>query len=187
MAPLLYKFGRLVGDADHRHEYANTFETERTTGPLRLAIAPSGGHVALLKELSEQLPEPLGILYVLVVPRGDHEPGRYQSSLFGREDVSEFFSRFRHYLEGDGRHNLWLVSPRGGETIVYDRHNVLFAYGPIEAYERVLRRRGLVEGQVRFPDPHSHHYHESFDADETAILEYWNWKRFPLVEGVDVR
>lgn len=184
MADAPYKFGHLVVQDDRRYDHADTFEIESTTGPLRLKIAPSRDHLALLMELAEHLSEPFKILYVLVVSRGQHEPGRYESGLLSRQDVASFLSRFRDYLENDGRHHLWLMSEAGG-PIVYDNHNILLAYGPIEAYEGVLHARGFVNEPVRYPVPHSHHYHARFDPDAAALLEYWQWERFPLVEDVD--
>lgn len=180
-----FKFGHGEGPQARPYRHPHRYEIERTKGPLRLAIGPSGGHIHLLAELAREIPEPIGLLYVLVVPRTDREPGRYQSPLLRRNDLDKFLDRFREFFEGDGRHHLWVLSPRGGPKIVYDRHDVLYAYGPIEVYERVLRALRLSEDLVEIPVPHVHMYHQQYDSEEKAVLNYWDWKRSPLVEGVD--
>lgn len=126
--------------------------------------------------------EPLGILYVLAVPRGGSEPGRYEStSPVSKQQAVELLEHFRDYLENDGRHHIWVASMSSGDLLVYDRHNVIYAYGPLPEYENVLAGSGLKKAEsVLFPSPHPHHYHAVFDQDERDLLGYWEWKRSPL-------
>ena len=71
-------------------------------------------------------------------------------------------------------------------TLVYDQHNVIYAYGAnLEVFEQALRERGFTEGAVRFPVPHQHKYNPQFDNQERQILSHWEWIHFPLVEGND--
>ncbi len=100
-------------------------------GVERLVIAPGSAPVGLLRELLPLLPEPLWVLYVLVTPRSEAAAGRYQSAKpHKREEVLAMLDRFEEYFASDGRHNLWLAAPPAGQ-LVLDRHEVIYAYGPI--------------------------------------------------------
>lgn len=131
------------------------------------------------------MPEPLGILYVLVVPRGGSEAGRYQTeNPVSKKEAEEFLKSFKEYFENDGRHDIWIASMSGSEQLVYDRHNIIYAYGPLPEYEDILLARGLRKVEfVRFPKPHTHNYHAAFDHDELNLLRRWRWKHFPLHES----
>lgn len=179
-----YKFGWMPED-EQRYEYANIFASERTSGPERLVIAPSANHVSILIDLLQLTPEPLGILYVLVVPRGGSEAGRYQTANpVAREEAVGFLRNFSDYFENDGRHDIWVASMGGSSQLIYDRHNVIYAYGPLREYEKVLLSRGLKKvDHVRFPSPHTHNYHAAFDRDEIDVLHYWCWKHSRLRES----
>jgi len=68
--------------------------------------------------------------------------------------------------------------------LVYDRHNVIYAYGPVERFIATLELEGLTESkEVRFPNPHAHNYHAEFDSHETAILKNEQWTLSPLRPG----
>lgn len=183
---MAYKFG-WIPDQERKYEYPDTFAFEQTSGPERLVIAPSGNHVSILIDLLQLVPEPLGILYVLVVPRGGSEAGRYETaSPVSKQQAEEFLSRFREYMENDGRHDIWVASMSDSDQLVYDRHNVIYAYGRLPEYENVLLGRGLKKVElIRFPSPHTHNYHAAFDQDELNLLRYWSWKRSPLRESDD--
>lgn len=171
-----------TGTPDTPIDHGNQWEVERTTGPLRLIIGPSRDHVETMLALSRELPEPFYILYVLLLSRrGDHERGRYQSpEPMARADMERLLTDFRDYFEQDGRHHVWVASPQAGATLVYDNHDVIYAYGPIERYEDVLARRGFREGIVGFPAPHGHRYNAEFDDDETRLMQSLAWERHPL-------
>ena len=167
----------------HPHRWAR----ERTsTGTERLVIGPKSGHVDLMLNLIDAMRGPFGILYVLTVPRCDHKQGRYQSeSPCEKWQLVSFLEEFRDYFEKDGRHHLWLLGLGDKSQIIYDNHNVLFAYGPLSAFERVLEDAGLTRGEVPAPAPHVHVYAEQFDADEDRIFAAHHWKWFPLVQDFD--
>jgi hypothetical protein len=169
------------------YPYDDRWSLQRTT-PERLVIAPARGrHVDLLLDLARCVREPFGILYVLVVPRtGEHADGRYQSPHPTTLAATEaFVQRFRGYFEGDGRHHLWLMSLPDAATLVYDNHDVIYAYGPLARYRAVLANRGFRESPVQIPDPHQHRYNQEFDGTERALIEYWGWRHFPLQPGDD--
>lgn len=186
------KFGRVEGDVEVPHSYPHVWaRDDLSNGSSRLNVAPSGGHVDLLLKLSDCLPEPFRILYVLVVPRGEAEPGRYQSEELTREEVHDFLKSFEGFLESDGRAHLWVASvdppsPPVG-TLVYNRHNLIYAYGPLLQYELVLAELGLnLRESVDIPNPHSHHYNIEMDPEATRILDHWEWMWSPLQFGDEV-
>jgi hypothetical protein len=176
-----YKFG-WIPDKDRKYEYQDVFAIEKTSRLERLVIAPSANQVSLMLELLRVMPEPYGILYVLVTPRSAAQPGRYQAADFkSRNDAEVFLSRFKDFFENDGRHHIWIASPPTPDTLVYDRHNVIYAYGRLPEFERVVLNRGLSKVEdVKFPSPHTHHYNEAFDRDEEVLLRYWPWLHSPL-------
>jgi hypothetical protein len=178
-----YKFGAREGDNWVPFAYPNVWQQEKTTGPDRLVIAPASGQIELLRKLLGILPEPFGILYVLLVPRGDVEPGRYQSPTpASRAEVDAVLTRFSDYLENDGRHHLWVMSLPAAATLVYDNHNVLYAYGLLEDFKAVLRQNGLHEDEVQIPSSHSHNYNVEYDRTENDMMALWEWRYFPLAE-----
>lgn len=113
----------------------------------------------------------------IVVPRVEEvSPGRYEApSELSRQALLGFLAEFSEFLEGDGRHHIWVANPDYG-TLVYDRHNVLYAYGPLDDYSAVLTARGLRTGVVEIPSPHWHGYHQENDAALRRLLARWPWK-----------
>jgi hypothetical protein len=177
----LYKFGFMNPD-DQPYQFPSVWAFERTSGGTRLAIAPARDQVDVLLRLIEAMPEPFWLLYVLVVPRGGSESGRYQCpESQTRDAVKGFLHEFRSFLENDGRHHLWIASVSGPAMLVYDRHNLIYGYGPLDEFVTVLSEIGLKESpSVQIPDPHVHHYNEHFDKDEHIVLVHWPWLRTPL-------
>ena len=169
------------------HRYHNVFERQRLPdGQERLRIGPSRGHVDLMIELVECLPEPLRLLYVLIAAGGDrHQRGRYEAaSGVSFEDAETFLSDFGDFLQSDGRHHLWVASPGHG-TVIYDRHELLYAYGPIDRFVDVLRANGLHEGPLVIPTTHWHGCHPEFDEAQTRMLSRLQWVHSPLRAGDD--
>jgi hypothetical protein len=68
----------------------------------------------------------------------------------------------------------------GAGALIYDHHNIIFAYGDLDAYKEVLARCGLSEGDVTIPAAHCHHYHSCNNGKEDELSRYWNWKHYPL-------
>jgi hypothetical protein len=173
----MYKFGVIENGTEREHAYGNVWEIESTTGPKRMVIAPSSGHIELLQSLAAGWNDGYFLLYVLLVSCRGNRPGRYQSpGPLTAADVRAFCGEYGAYLETDGRHHFWIGSPTDQGTLVYDQHNVIFAYGDLASYERIATGRGLVQGHVRFPAPHTHQYNEGNDEREDAILSHWEWR-----------
>ena len=179
-----YKFGWIPNE-ERGYEYPDVYAVEKTSGPQRLVIAPSGKHISILIELLHVMPEPFGILYVLVVPRGGSKAGRYETvDPVSQDQAEDFLNRFSQYFEEDGRHDIWLASTSGSGQLVYDRHNVIHAYGPLLEFEKVASGHGLAKVEfVRFPSPHTHNYHAACDPEAREVLHYWHWMRSPLQDS----
>jgi len=188
MTAVPYKFGYLnaAGDESPFH-YENCWAVEKTTGPSRLVIAPSGRYVELLTRLTTVMPEPFGLLYVLLVPRAGGENGRYQSPApINSAELEEFLWQYQELIERDARHHLWIMSVDNSCLLVYDNHDVIYAYGPLAEFEDILRSNGLTQCEaVSFPAPHTHRYNVEFDQQARDIMKHWEWIRFPLQESDD--
>ena len=165
--------------------YPNVYSVEQTTGPQRLIIGPSARHVEVLLSLAESWRRDYYLLYILLVPRlGKREPGRYQSpGPLSFEQVATFCRHFAPFLEGDGRHHLWVGSTVNAGLLIYDHHDWIYAYGELPEYVRMLRLRGFKEGEIDLPVPHAHGYNADYDAAEDEMASYCEWSYFPLEPG----
>jgi hypothetical protein len=181
----IYKFGSLQdsgGESIFLHP--DVWTRERTSGPERLAIAPAAKHINILRTLIGLIPEPFHVLYVLVIARGG-EPGRYQSSTpKTKGDVDIFLSTFEEYLEFDARHRLWIKSVSTNDLLVYEHHNLIYAYGELGRISVGLEALGLKEADsIHIPVPHTHKYNQEFDLDRKKILSYWEWLQSPIQDS----
>ncbi len=149
----------------------------------RLCIGADEHQIDLLMALSRSMPEPLRLLYVLHTQMDDHEAGHYESPPVSWEDTDVFLKKHEPFLERDARHDLWIAHPNaGGPTplLVFDRHNLIYGYGPLDSFISVLQERGFTEGSVSIPMPHAHNYHQEFNDMGDELLAYWPWHRKPL-------
>jgi hypothetical protein len=184
--PAAYKFGWIPNE-ERSYAYANVFAVEKTTGPERLIIAPSAQHISLMLDVVQTMAEPFGILYILIAPRGGASAGRYQKAESAtRIEAEKFFHRFTDFFENDGRHHIWIASMANSDMLVYDNHNVIYAYGRLPEFGRRLVNRGLAKvNDVAFPSPHTHKYNPVFDREQQEVLRYWEWKHSPLQDDDD--
>jgi hypothetical protein len=146
---------------------------------------PRSGQIDALLRLVEIVPEPIHLLYVLIVPREPHhQSGRYQSpEPVTQDETRTFLHRLKDFLEQDGRHNLWLRSAISSAMLVFDRHHLIYACGPLDEFRQKAEDLGLVEvppSLMPLPAPHSHHYHAQFDSDENRMMDMWPWHQTPL-------
>lgn len=158
------------------------FSVESPNGRERVLAGMPGGDPAPFARLVERLEPPYQLLYVLHTPRGEGKSGRYQSGELSAEQFEAFVARFGSYLAADARFDLWAYSATDQATVVWDRHDQLFAYGPIEKYVSALRAMGFGEGDVSVSFAHQHHYRQEFDADAAALLAHLPWTRSALRE-----
>ena len=131
-------------------------------------------------DVLHELRRPFQLLYVLHTTRTGAELGRYESPELTSGDVEDFLSEFGQFFCQDSRHDLWVRSHDDDATIVFDRHNLIFAYGPIERFERELQSLGAREGEPAVLGAHVHHYHPAWDDMERRVLRYFEWRITPL-------
>ncbi len=180
------KIGAGAYGASENFSYGNIFQVEKTTGPDRLIIAPDKHQVDILLSLAQLWNRDYFLLYVLLVSRLGHFAGRYESAiLLTFKETEHFCTTFKAFLETDGRHHFWIGSISNDSMLIYDQHNIIYAYGDLDRYIELLRQRGFKAGQVRIPAPHSHNFHAENDRFEDKIIEYWEWKYLPLQPGDD--
>jgi hypothetical protein len=124
-----------------------------------LKIGASQNEIDLLLKVAETLNPPFYIVYVLVVSRIGNKLGRYQSLLLeSRDELKSFLKEFQEYFETDGRHHVWICTIDNSGRFIYDQHNVIFAYGPLDNYISNLMKNGYKEKKFSFPAPHAHAY-----------------------------
>jgi hypothetical protein len=169
------------------YDYGNIYQLEETENFTRLKIGASINQVQLMLELSTCLDAPYFCLYVLVTSRdGSIKEGRYQSPpIESREALVDFLLDFKGPIETDGRHHFWIGNASNEGLIVYDKHNVVYAYGPIDKYLSVLHTQGRKQEVFDFPYPHGHYFQSENDGPIRNLLKYWDWQRFPLIAGED--
>jgi len=184
----MFKLGQFVQGEWVEYSHTAVFEHHTTdSGTARLRIGVPAGDVEILRSLTRCMEQPYYILYVLLTPRGEGDAGRYQSPLVERAQLDAFLSRYADYLRSDGRFALWVHSPTSQATLVWDHHNLLYAYGPLPRFEETLRAMGFAPGQASMSVPHAHNYHPECDADAAAILAHFEWRHSELRPGDDDR
>jgi hypothetical protein len=170
----LFKLSHQVAGEWVEHHHLPEYDV----GDRVLAGVP-GGDANVFKKLVECLEPPYLLLYVLHTPRGEADPGRYQSPAMSSDEFTEFVSRYSAFLKADARFDLWAHSPAERATVVWDRHNQLFAYGPTERFVRQLNAMGFRPGKVNIP-AHAHHYRHEYDEMARQLMSALEWKHSPL-------
>lgn len=182
-----YKLGSLAPDNRWvEHRYPDAWDLQRTTGPDRLVLAPAERQIDLILDLLRPLPAPFGVLHVLVVSRcGNAAARRQEPAPMQLRDVAGFLREFEEFFERDGRHHVWVTSLPSQITIVYDNHNIVYAYGPLEQFVGHAEARGLARRAIEIPVPHHHCFNSEYDDAEAALLARFDWLEFPLQPGDD--
>jgi hypothetical protein len=159
-----------------------TFQRQVTiSGKERLLISVPPDQPSLFLHLAEILPPPYFVLYVLHTPRGEGEPGRYQSTELSWEELRSFLIQYQSYFAGDARHDVWVYSPTSGRTLIWDRHNQIFAEGhPLDDIMETLVGIGFKEDAIGPISDHYHHYRPEFDEEASSVLHAFDWRRTPL-------
>lgn len=167
-------------EAEDPHLWGDVYvRVAMNDGNERLDIGVSEGQIALVQLLAAELEPPYDILYVLIVPRKGQNEGRYAlASPLERQSLSAFFDRYGVVFDQDGRHALWVQSASG--QLVFTPHDIVYAYGPVQAFQALLLRRDFVEKPFDIPVPHAHHYHRQFDPVVRDLLSHYSWIHYPL-------
>lgn len=183
--PRLPKFNILAPDGNAiKYNYGKIYRIEQTTESDRLVAAADEDQTNLLLKLAETLNPPYYILYVLLTSRLGNQRGRYQSPLFETiDDLRYFLNKYADFFETDARHHLWIGTLDNSGLLVYDQHNVIYAYGNSENYVHTLSNEGFHEQDFHFPTNHCHYYHPENDKFEEAILKEIDWQIFALAEN----
>jgi len=160
------------------------FEHQRmSSGKPRLLITALHDMPDLFRTLAAHLRGPLFVLYVLHTPRGEGVEGRYQSPPLDNHQLDEFLADFTLYLAGDARHDVWVHSASDGRTLIWDRHDLIYAEGdPLEEIVTTLEGLAFKCGSVprAGTGPHLHYYRQEFDVDAAAVLARFDWHRTDL-------
>ena len=182
---MLPKFSEI--DKQEEWYWDNLYQRETTDKVDRVLIGCKNKEIPTILELCRNMEGPFGILYVLLVSRLGNESGRYQSPEYMTyEELELFLYEHQEFFEQDGRHHLWVASMAGEGQFIYDKHNFIFAYGPLSEYIKKLKGLGFQEGEISTPFPHVHHYHHQFDDEEEAVMKHWGWVHSPLQDDDDI-
>jgi hypothetical protein len=180
----MVKLSELNSDCDF--QYGNIFAVDSGDGWSRLRIGSSGNYIRLLDRLSRKWSTPeYYLLYISLVSHTGKNPGRYQSPILSKDDLDVFLYTHQTLLEGYGGQHLWIGHPKNRELLIYDQHNIVFAYGDIAGYKDVLIAEGFREGQFSIPCPHSHSYDPFLTQYEDKLFDYFDWVYGELREGDD--
>jgi hypothetical protein len=163
------------------HSHPATFRTEvMGGGSLRVVAGVPAGDALTFQRLAGSLESPCMLLYVLHTPRGEGNAGRYQSPPLAPGELASFLDQYAAFLAGDARFDLWVHSPSEKATLVWDRHNLIYAYGPTGRFVSTLEALGFDEGSPGLFFEHMHHYRQEFDSDAAAVLQAFAWSHSPL-------
>ncbi|MGR3811012.1 hypothetical protein [Jiulongibacter sp. NS-SX5] len=182
----LIKFAKVDNHLNNETEYHydKIYEEEKTTVGGRLKIGAGQDQTMLLGDLLTCLEPPLFVLYVLIIDCDGFKSGRYESPVLQtRNDALSFLNNFKDYLESDGRHHLWVGTSDGTGQLIYDQHDVIFAYGPIDRFKEHLNKECFKETEFDFPFPHVHNFHSENNKELKRLMNFWDWERYDLEEG----
>lgn len=178
-----YKLGRLEDGHWVEHVHLRHYRLPQPDAESqRIVAGVPYGDPEIFSRLVDALEAPYYLLYLLHTPRGEGLPGRYQSPPIDQSELHAFLKQFEDYLSGDARFDLWAHAPSENATVVWDRHNQVFAYGPLSRFELVLQRLGFVQGSLEIGVPHAHNYREELDAQAALVLKALEWTHSPLRE-----
>ena len=163
------------------HSCAPVFSVGAADGGVqRVHAGAPHGDPTPFERLVQVLEAPYLLLYVLHTPRGEAAAGRYQSPELSKDQFHAFLAEFGEFLRADSRFDIWAYSPAERATVVWDRHNQLFAYGPLERFAAELRSLGFQSGVLDVNFPHQHHYRPEYDEQASALLNTFEWSHSPL-------
>jgi hypothetical protein len=177
----MYRLGHMIDEQWAEHSHPRVFRMPSPGAKSqRIVAGVPGSDLGIFLRLAGCLKEPLFLLYVLHTCRGEADLGRYQSPELSFRDVQAFVDDFRPFLSADGRFDLWAYSPEQKATVVWDRHNLIHAYGPLDCYSSELIALGFAQGELAALGPHTHHYRSELDALAKRVIARFDWAYSPL-------
>jgi len=174
------KIEALVEEIPETFQYGNLFVREDVGGRARLRVGLNEAQDICLRRLASTLSGPFQLLYVLHTTRTGAELGRYESPELTSPDVEEFLNEFGRFFCEDSRHDLWARSHDDDATLVLDRHNLIYVYGPLDEFEAALQSLGARKGEPAVLGAHVHYYHPAWDEAERRVLQSFEWDIKPL-------
>lgn len=163
---------------------AGAVQAQTVGGQERLVLGTGGRASRVIGDLLPVLEPPLAILYVLHTPRGEGEEGRYQSPKLDAAEVRRILAAYAPLIDSDARHDFWVHSLANNNTLVVDRHDVIYAYG--DELSAAIGSRfdppSAMTALGTHMDRHMHHYRAEFDALSVALLAEFDWWRTELQE-----
>ena len=180
------KFGRLDSSGEAvPNDYGNVFFRQPCGDSERLVIGPTGSQIQLLDSLASAFTsQEYYLLYILLLSHSGRSPGRYESPIVpNHNDLQLFIWTFQTFFENDGRHHLWVASPSSNDMLIYDQHDVVFAYGNLDSFESVLVEGGFKNAEFWFPSPHTHGFDPANAVVEDELIGYFDWKYYELQPG----
>jgi hypothetical protein len=173
----MHKLSHLVDGEWQEHSHPVHYQFKDFADGTRCLIAGSpSGEFAPFELLALRQAPPYYLLYVLHTPRGEAEPGRYMTPALTTAELSGFIARFATLLTSDSRFDLWAISSVEKATVVWDHHNLLHAYGPLDEFVSQLNALGYTPGPVDVPVPHQHYLWSQIDVLATALLSAYKWQ-----------
>jgi hypothetical protein len=172
---MVAKLSTLDGSDWVANRYERVWWRQATAGPTRVVAAVSEQRIDVVLQMAAHLSGPFLLLWVLHTPCGGSQPGRYQSTPLTGEELRDLLRKYTPLFEEDGRSDLWVHSKEPPATIVLDHHDLIYAYGPLDAFVGELSARGFVEGSVAIPSPHAHEYRAECDDLERALAIECDW------------
>ncbi|MGC5703358.1 hypothetical protein J4P02_24475 [Pseudomonas sp. NFXW11] len=170
----------MVAEQWVEHSYPPVFQIADFNDGQRVVAGVPGSDPEVLLGLARCLSEPLLVLFVLHTSRENLAVGRYLSPELSFAELKDFIEEFQPLLSGDSRFDIWVYSPEDQATVVWDRHNLIYAYGPLDAYARALRALGFSHGEAQLPVPHMHYYHPQLDELCRQLVGRFQWRHSPL-------
>lgn len=167
----MHKLSHLVGHDWVEHSFSPVF----AIGDRSIAGGVPAGDSSVFENLATCLSGPIALLYVLHTPRGEAPAGRYQSPQLDLSEFRAFVQKYQAFLSGDARFDIWAHSREENATVVWDRHDKFFAYGPIQKLAPQLRAMGFHEGEIEPLGEHMHHYREELDPLASALIDEYRW------------
>ena len=158
----------------------HVYDREIQKGVERIAIASRFGQVKQLCEMISALDGPFRFVYYLLSESGEYSAGYYSVVRdLDRDQVQSMLMEFERFFEHDGRHTLWIASPREKATVILDEHNLIYGYGPLDRWEAQLLASDLERGPVSIPFPHTHHRHEGMESELIRLMQSQIWALRP--------
>lgn len=148
----------------------------------RLLIGLAESNWPFILNLIQCLEPPYRLLYVLHIRRNLPQ-ARYESPSLSFGQLNAFLDKFGNFLSRDARHDFWIHSPSSQGTLVWDRHNLIFAYGPLEKFSDELQKGRFQRKLPEIDFHHAHHYHSEFDETVADLLSNLPWEPKPIQDS----